>query len=111
MAIEFKTYEQLPEEGRETVRGWQETWARKSKAGEWKAGVDAAIDAGRNPGAGIAAKLGLTPDDMNPSLTTGWEDTMGEKTEAHHERGIDAAVKLNKWRDRFLLGATRRRRE
>ena len=102
-----RTYEQLPEEGRETVRGWQEKWARKSKAGEWKAGVEAAKEAGRTPGAGIAAKLGLTPNDMAHSVTDGWKDIMGEKTEAHHERGIEAAVRLNKWRDRFLFAVTR----
>ena len=101
-----KTYGQLPEEGRRTIDEWQKRWASKSKAGEWKAGVDAAIEAGRNPGAGIAAKLGLTSDDMAPSLTTDWKDIMEEKTEAHHERGIEAAVKLNKWRDRFLFRTT-----
>ena len=101
-----KTYGQLPEEGRKTIDEWQRRWADKSKGGEWKAGVEAAKAAGRTPGAGIAVKLGLTPEDMAHSVTEGWKDIMGEKTEADHERGIETAVRLNKWRDRWLFRMT-----
>ena len=103
------TYQDLPEEGRRWIDDKQGKWADRSKRGEWKAGVDAAKDAGRTPGAGIAVKLGLTPGDMAPSVTTDWEDVMGKKTEEDHERGIAAALALNKWRDRYIFKVTRRR--
>ena len=101
-----KTYADLPEGGRELLDKWQDRWASKSKAGEWKAGVEVAKEANRTPGAGIAAKLGLTPEDMAHSVTEGWKEVMAKKTEEDHERGIEAAVKLNRWRDRFLFRTT-----
>ena len=105
-----KTYGQLPEEGRRIIDKWQERWASRSKAGEWKAGVEVAKEANRTPGAGIAEKLGLTPGDMAHSVTEGWKEVMAKKTEEDHERGIRHAVALNKWRDRFLFKTTVRPR-
>jgi len=102
-----KTYGELPTEGKKWIDDKQDKWHDKAKRGEWKKGVDAAIDAGRNPGAGIAAKLGLTTADMATSVTSGWEDIMGKKTEADHEAGLDAAKKLNKWRDKYVFKVTK----
>ena len=104
-----KVYADLPEEGREKLDEWQDKWASKSKAGEWKAGVEVAKAANRTPGAGIAQKLGLTLEDMAHSVTDGWKNVMAEKTEEDHERGVRNALELNKWRDRFLFKTTRPR--
>jgi len=102
-----KKYEDLTAEGKKKIDEWQKKWEDKAKKGEWKKGVETAIDEGRNPGAGIAAKLGLKPADMADSVTSHWEDIMDKKTEKDHEDGIDAAMKLNKWRAKYLFKTTK----
>jgi len=102
-----KTYADLTAEGKKKIDEWQEKWADKAKKGEWKKGVDTAIEEGRNPGAGIAAKLGLTVGDMANSVTGYWEEVLEGKTEKDHEDGVDAAARLNKWRARYLFKVTK----
>ena len=86
----------------------EQRWATKAIQGDWKGGVERAIQNNRTPGRGLAVLFGIPEGQVNPAIDQNWRDGVERTPEEYHERQVRRAAEENKWSSKLREALQRR---